>query len=168
MITYIVLLFLLLLSVISDLKASKIRNMFVLTAALLGMAINAYLYGLTGLKTSIIGIVIPVLLLGILFYASLIGAGDIKLFSAIGAVVGWKCLLYVMAYSFIIAGIFAFVSLARRAEVKSTFFAFYLDMKMCFLTSDISYFQNNSTKHTIRLSPAIALGVCIQMLLCLF
>lgn len=167
MIAYIVLFCLLLLSLISDLKVSKIRNVFVLTAVLLGMAINTYHYGLTGLKTSIMGIVLPILLLGVLFYARLIGAGDIKLFSAIGAILGWKYLLYVMTYSFIVAGVFAFLSLVRRAEVKSTFFDFYLDMKMCFLTYDILYFQNNSTKHSIRLSPAIALGVCIQMLLCL-
>ena len=167
MIAYIVLFCLLLLSVISDLIVSKIRNVFVLTAVILGMAINTYQYGLTGLKTSIIGIVLPILLLGVLFYARLIGAGDIKLFSAIGAILGWKYLLYVMAYSFIVAGVFAFISLVRREEVKSTFFDFYLDMKMCFLTYDILYFHNNSTKHIIRLSPAIALGTCVQMLLCL-
>jgi prepilin peptidase CpaA len=90
MIVYLVLICLLFLSVISDLKASKIRNIFVFPAALLGIIINAYSYGLSGFRSSIMGIVMPIVLLGILFCARLIGAGDIKLFSAIGAFLGWK------------------------------------------------------------------------------
>ena len=168
MITYIVLLCLLLLSIINDLKASKIRNIHVLPAVLLGLTINACFYGFVGLKFSVIGMAAPILLLGIFFYARLLGAGDIKLFSAIGALLGWEFVLYAMAYSFIFAGIFAFVSLAIRAEIKSTFIAFYQDMKMCFLTSDILYFQNRGSKHIIRLSPAIAMGACLQILRCLF
>jgi len=167
-ITYIVLLCLLLLSIISDLKSSKIRNIYVLSAALLGLGINAYFYGFAGLKFSVMGMALPILLLGIFFYARLLGAGDIKLFSAIGALLGWEFVLYAMAYSFAFAGIFGFVCLARRAEIKSTFIAFYQDMKVCFLTSDILYFENRSTKHIIRLSPAIAMGACLQLLFCLF
>ncbi len=165
MISYIVLLCLLLLSVIGDLKESKIRNKYVLPAALSGIAINFYYFGLEGLKLSLIGIALPILLLGILFYARLIGAGDIKLYSAIGALLGLEFVLYAMAYSFIFAGIFAFIGLASKAKLKSTFTAFYQDMKMCFLTSDIMYFQN-SKKQIIRLSPAIAMGGCLQLLLC--
>ncbi|MHB8064883.1 MAG: A24 family peptidase [Ruminiclostridium sp.] len=166
--TYTVLLCLLFLSVISDLKGSKIRNIYVLSAMLLGITINAYFYGFAGIKSSIIGMVVPILFLCIFFYARLLGAGDIKLFSAIGALLGWKFVLYAISFSFIFGGLYAFVSLARSSEIKITFKDFYLDMKMCLLTSDISYFQNRSSKHIIRLSPAIAMGVCLQMLLYLF
>lgn len=168
MISYIVLFCLLFLSVISDLKASKIYNKYILPAALAGLVINIFLYGLEGMKSSVMGMVLPILFLGIFFYVRLIGAGDIKLFGAIGALLGWSFVLYAMVYAFIFAGIFAFISLARRAEIKSTFFAFYQEMKMCFFICDPLYFQNRSTKHIIRFSPAIAGGACLQMLFCLF
>jgi prepilin peptidase CpaA len=158
----------LLFSVISDLKDSKIRNIYVFSVVLVGVAMNAYFYGFRGIKLSVIGMAVPILFLGVFFYAKLLGAGDIKLFSAIGALLGWKFVLYSMAYSFIFAGIFAFVYLAIRAEIKRTFISFYLDMKMCLLTSDVLYFQNRSTKHIIRLSPAIAMGACLQLILYLF
>ena len=168
MITYLVMFCLLMLSVISDLIGSKIRNIYVYPALFLGLTINTFFYSFAGLKNSLVGMVVPILFLGIFFYARFIGAGDIKLFSAIGALLGTEFILYTMAYSFIFAGIFALVGLARRSEIKSTFFAFYVDMKMCFITSDILYFKNRSTKHVIRLSPAIAIGACFQMILYLF
>jgi len=165
MIIYIVLLFLLSFSVISDLKASKIRNVYVLPAAVIGLVSNALFYGFTGLKFSVMGMTLPILSLGIFFYAGLIGAGDIKLFGAIGALLGLRFLIYAMAYSFLFAGLSAFISLARRGEIKSTFFGFYQEMKMCYLTCDILHFQNKSTRHVIKLSPAIAIGVGFHILL---
>lgn len=168
MIIDVVLFSLLLLCVISDLKSSKIRNIYVLPAALIGLMTNAFLNGFAGLKFSLIGMALPILVLGIFFYAGMIGAGDIKLFGAIGALLGGSFVLYSIAYSFIFAGIFAFISLARKDEIKSTFSAFYRDMKICVLTYDMRYIQYSGTKHIIRLSPAIAMGVCLQMLLCSF
>jgi len=166
MIIYVVVFSLLLLCIISDLKSYKIRNIYVLPAALLGLLSNAFLNGFTGLKFSLMGLALPIFVLGIFFYGRMIGAGDIKLFGAIGALLGGRFILYSMAYSFIFAGILAFIGLARRSEIKSTFSTFYQDMKICVLTYDLSYLQYSDTKHIIRLSPAIAMGVLLQMVLC--
>jgi prepilin peptidase CpaA len=159
---------LLLLCVISDLKTAKIRNMYVLPVSLIGMIINSYRYGFSGLKFSVVGMTLPILVLGLFFGANLIGAGDIKLFGAIGALLGGSFVLYSMAYSFIFAGMIAFISLAISGQIKSTFSVFYHDLKTCFLTSDIMYLQYCGTKNIIKLSPAIAMGVSLQMLLCSF
>jgi len=166
-ITYIILICLIIASVISDLKHSKIRNIYVLPAILMGLFINISFYGVQGLKLSMSGMVVPILLLGVLFYARLIGAGDIKLFCAVGALMGLNFVLYAMSYSFIFAGLFALVYLIRRGVIKSTFTAFYQALKMCLLTNDIFYIQNNYVKRIIRLSPAIAAGTSLQMLYCL-
>ena len=168
MIIYIVLFCLLFLSVLSDLRTSKIRNKYIFPVVLVGLVINSYLYGFKGFKYSAVGIVVPILLLGVFFFISLIGAGDIKLFSAIGALLGGCFVLYAMAYSFMFAGIFALMNLSIRAKLKSTFSDFYQDIKMCFLTRNTLYFKKKETKHIIKLSPAIAMGAFFQMLLCLF
>ncbi len=176
MVIYIVLVCLLTLSVVSDIKDSKIRNLYVLPAVSLGLIINAYMYGFEGLKSSLFGMVVPIVFLFGLFYFKLIGAGDIKLFSAIGALMGHKFILYTMAYSFIFAGVLSVFSLLQNKNmncasnlkltklVKSTFYDFYIDIIMCCLISP-KCFLENGTKHTIRLSPAIAMGTCLQLFL---
>lgn len=175
MVNYIVLVCLIILAVVSDIKDSKIRNIYVIPSLLLGVIINTYLHGFQGLKSSLLGIAVPILLLFVLFCLKLIGAGDIKLFSAIGALMGHKFLLYAMAYSFIFAGILSVFHLLLNKNincasnlkltklVKSSFYDFYIDIKMCCLISPKCFLQNG-TKHTIRLSPAIAMGTCLQML----
>jgi prepilin peptidase CpaA len=161
----VVLLVLLLVSVISDYKTFKISNKYVFPAALAGFIINMSYYGLPGLKFSIIGLIIPMLLLGVFFITGLIGAGDIKLFSAAGAIKGWEFVLYTMAYSFIFAAMAVFIKIAGQGNIKNTFSAFLNDLKMCLITCSISYFGISKAKHIIRLSPAIAVGACCRMLL---
>jgi prepilin peptidase CpaA len=178
MVNYIILICLLILSVVGDIKYSKIRNLYVIPAAISGLFINAFEHGIQGLKSSLFGVLVPILLLGILFYLELIGAGDIKLFSAIGALWGCEFILYGMAYSFIFAGIFSLLSLIRNKKsqaeystlikfIKRTFCHFYKNIKMCCLTSSI-YIQMSSKKHIIRLSPYIAIGTCLQVILSIF
>lgn len=164
----VILILVLLFSIISDLKEAKIRNVLVLPTVLSGIVINYSAYSLQGLKSSVLGIVLPIILLGIFFYLRLIGAGDIKLFCAIGALLGWNFVVNTMIYSLILAGIFAFINLARAEKLKSTFSDFYQDMKMCFIACDTFYIQNRSSKNIIRLSPAIAIGAILQLLLCSF
>lgn len=135
-------------------------------AALLGILLNVCSYGTRGLKLSITGMTVPILLLGLFFYARLIGAGDIKLLCSIGALKGFNFILYVMAYSFVFAGIFALILLIRGGNVRSTFIALLRDIKISAFTNNISYL-NDGVKQTIRLSPAIAAGTCIQMLCCI-
>jgi prepilin peptidase CpaA len=156
----------LLISVRSDLKHSKIPNKYVMPAVLLGIILNTCCYGTKGLKFSAIGMTMPILLLGLFFYARLIGAGDIKLLCSIGALKGFNFILYTMAYSFVLAGIYALILLVRGGNLKRTFINFYLNLKISIFTNDISYL-NYWDKQTIRLSPAIAAGTCIQMFCCL-
>lgn len=178
MVNYIILICLLIFSIISDIKYSKILNICVIPAAISGLFINAFEYGAQGLKASLFGALVPILLLGILFCLELIGAGDIKLFSAIGSLLGFEFILYGMAYSFIFAGILSSLILVRNKKVQagntalirvivSTFYHFYLNIKMCCLTSSICY-PSIGKKHFIRFSPYIAMGTCLQVILSFF
>ncbi len=179
MVRYIILICLLILSVISDIKYSKIKNIYVIPAAISGLFINTFEHGFEGLKLSLFGVLVPILLLGLLFNLKLIGAGDLKLFSAIGALLGCEFILYGMAYSFVFAGIVALLSLLRNKNetycvnsdllkfLKSIFFHFYIDIKMCCLNSS-TYIKSNNKRHIIRLSPSIAIGTCLQVLLSFF
>lgn len=164
MIKYIILILLLVLSIYNDLKFSKIRNTQVLYAVIAGFLINLYMFGMNGIISSTLGIIVPILLLGIFFYARLLGAGDIKLFAAIGALFGWNFVIYTMAYSFVFAGIITLFTIMDKMSLKSMFYNFFRDLKICCFTYNISYLQSNK-RHIIKLSPAIAIGAVVQLLL---
>jgi len=165
--TLFILLLLLTFTVISDIKISKIKNYHVLPAALSGIIINTYFYGVEGAKASIAGLLIPVILLGIFFYMGLLGAGDIKLYSAIGALLGWEAGLFIIGYSMLVAGAAAFVKLLGTGEIAKSFRGLGKDIKLLIYTGGgcqrPSIIKNN--RHIIRLSPAIAFGTAIHFAL---
>ncbi len=164
---YIILLLLFSLTVISDIKTSKIKNLHVLLAALSGIIINTYSNEMEGLKASIAGLAIPVILLGIFFYMGLLGAGDIKLYSAVGALLGWEAGLFIIGYSMLIAGVTAFIKLLGTGELSKSFRSLGNDVRLLIYSGGCcrGLPVNKSNRHIIRLSPAIAFGTAIHSVL---
>ncbi|MNJ29048.1 prepilin peptidase [Paenibacillus bouchesdurhonensis] len=109
-----------------DQKCRIIPNRVVILVLILGL-LNSWLY--TSLEDSFIGIVVPSLLLLIAkskwnFY---IGAGDIKLLSAIGAWVGWYANIYVLLSGGVLALIYVGVIRGlHREKILSVPFAPFL------------------------------------------
>lgn len=168
MIVYIILSLVLSFSVVSDLKLSKIPNILVFPASISGLAINTWYSGFAGLKHSLAGMVLPIIILGVFFYVRLLGAGDIKLLSAIGSIIGWKLILDSIACTFIIAGFIALAALIKTSKVKSTFLTFLKDIKMSFFLSNAINFPHINNRHCIKLSPYIAISVGLQVIFHLY
>ncbi len=167
MIIYSILFLMLIPSVICDIVTYKIKNVYVFTGTISGIVLNTYFYGSEGFKMSIAGIILPVAIFGAFFYFSLLGAGDIKLFSAIGALVGWKDGLYIIAYSIIAAGIAAMIKLISSGEIKKGFQELREQLTLsfyCIQCGNQTLNLNSGNRHVIKLSPAVAAGVCFQLL----
>src|SRR5678815_1042287 len=71
-----------------DVRYRRIPNRQVLTILLCGVAVNAFFGAWHGLYISLLGIVIAFGLMFTLHVFGTMGAGDVKLFAAIGAVLG--------------------------------------------------------------------------------
>jgi prepilin peptidase CpaA len=158
---YLELSLLLLLALISDLRTYKIKNGIVYTAMLGGLATNFFLYGVRGLSVSFLGMLIPVAALFVLFAVSMLGAGDIKLFSAVGSIMGGRFAVYAMAYSFIAGGIAAIILILVRknAAKRVRFLVSYF--KSCFLTLSIlpySDFEDKTDGSKFHFSFAVLFG----------
>lgn len=177
MLRYIILLLLLIFSIISDIKYSRIHNIYVIPTAVIGLSINTFENGYQGFKSSLIGMLVPILLLWLLFYARLIGAGDVKLFSAIGALFGYKFIINCMAYSFVIAGVFSIIYLLKSKKssqleslsilkiIRRLFYDFYIRLKNPYLIfNENILIRSRGSKNIIKLSPYVATGVCLQIL----
>jgi prepilin peptidase CpaA len=154
-------------SLISDIKTGRIKNFIVLPFIAAGPVISLIFFGSRGLLDSIAGILVPVVILFILYALKMLGAGDIKLFCAIGSIMGAKFAICSMLYSFIAGGIFAiFIMLARKnaAERMKSFFTY---LKHSFLTMSLKPYTDNigsDRSSVFCFSYAIAAGTLIRLL----
>ena len=161
------LLILMALAVISDFKTYKIKNVFVLPFVAAGLVTNLVLTGTGGLLDSALGALVPVILLFFLYSLRMLGAGDIKLFSAIGAVAGLRFGLFTMAYALISGGIIALVLIAVRRNGAARLKHLHIYLKSSLLTLSFqpyTSFEDKSDGAKFHMSAAAAAGVIIALL----
>ncbi|RCX11238.1 prepilin peptidase CpaA [Anaerobacterium chartisolvens] len=158
---------LMLLALICDYKIYRIKNAVVVPFIVAGILTNTVLGGPEGLKSSISGILLPVLLLIVFFALRMLGAGDIKLFSAVGSIMGAEFVMYAMAYSFISGGVIAVLIIALRKNGKERLRHLVAYIKSCFLSFSLlpyTDFEDKSDGAKFRFSYAIACGTLIQII----
>ena len=102
-----------------DLKTNKIPNAITLTSVLIGILVNSYLGGLVGLGHSLAGTFVGIFLLIIPFALGGIGAGDVKLLAAVGALNGAQFVLFTFLYGAIAGGLIALGIVIVRGQLYS-------------------------------------------------
>lgn len=90
-----------------DFRQRRIPNEICLAGILLGVAFNVINHGLSGLTDSVLGFFLAFAIGFPLWMAGWMGAGDVKLVAAIGAIVGVNSVLPVLAGIAIAGGVFA-------------------------------------------------------------
>lgn len=84
-------------AVVMDLRTAKVDNGWILFSIVQGFFIQCLVQGWTGICTFLAGALVPILVLGGLFVLRMLGPGDIKLFCALGSIMGAaaivKCIL---------------------------------------------------------------------------
>jgi prepilin peptidase CpaA len=121
------------LSAFFDLKIRKIPNWLIASGLLCGVVVNA-LEGYTFLFASVSGFLVGVGVLVFPFAMGWIGAGDVKFFGVVGALVGISLLPRVFFYSALVAGVIAIAYLAAGLASTSCLKALWVDLKSTFLT----------------------------------
>lgn len=156
---------LLILSLISDIRTYKIKNSITMPFIIIGAATNFLLYGMDGLLCSIIGTTVPFAVLILLYMLKMLGAGDIKLFCAIGSIMGLEFGIYSMAYSFVAGGTIALllIMIRKNGVQRLKYLAEYF--KICLLTLSLQpygefYIKSDGSK--FRFAYAIVCGTFIH------
>jgi prepilin peptidase CpaA len=121
------------LAVFFDLKERRIPNWLILFCFSAGVIINID-RGIAYFVQSIVGFAAGIVVLLVPFFFGWIGAGDVKYFAAIGAILGIELLPRVLFYSAVVGGIWAVVAVLV-GRVKGGFVRMaWNDCKLAILT----------------------------------
>jgi len=91
----------------TDWRSRRIPNWLTIPGFLIGIGANVLASGMLGLKTSLVGAGLGLLVLLPFVFLRSLGAGDWKLAGALGAFVGWGVLVDLLMGSVLVAGVMA-------------------------------------------------------------
>lgn len=138
MITTWVTLILVFTSTVFDIWTRRIPNYLTLTMLIVGLGTNFIYSGIHGLSDSFLGAVIGISLLFIPFVLGGIGAGDVKLLGAIGALNGLNFAFLTFLYSAISGGVIALIILLAKGRLSDVVRNLISFLKARFLGVELS------------------------------
>ena len=103
-----------------DVRYRRIPNPFVVATLISGLTINVVMGGWRGGLNSIGGCVLAFILMFILHVFGAMGAGDVKLFAAVGSVIGAPLVLPTFVVVVLTGGVLALVSTLRSGVFATT------------------------------------------------
>jgi len=153
------------LSAFFDLWIRKIPNWLIAVGLACGVILNA-VQGSGTLIQSMLGFLVGTAVLILPFALGWIGAGDVKLFGVVGALLGVSWLPRVFFYSALVAGTIALGYFAFGLASFSRFKAFWLDIKTTVLSfghllPDPVYVRTNGSGGSVPWGVAFAAGTII-------
>ncbi|HEX2267941.1 MAG TPA: A24 family peptidase [Pyrinomonadaceae bacterium] len=103
-----------------DVRFRRIPNRLVLAALVAGLAINISFQGKHGALSSVGGFIIAFIPMFLMHVFGAMGAGDVKLFAAIGAVLGIALVPMTFVVVVMLGAVLAIYSMIRAGTVAST------------------------------------------------
>lgn len=103
-----------------DIRYRRIPNKQVLTILLCGVALNSFFGAWTGLLTSLLGIALAFGLMFVLHVFGTMSAGDVKLFAAIGAVLGSSFVFQTFVIVALTGGVLAIFKMVYMRRAVAT------------------------------------------------
>ncbi len=118
-------------AVLSDIRYRRIPNFLCLLILIIGITANVFAPTGEGLYLSLLGFVAGFLPILVLYILTGLGAGDVKLMAVIGSVVGFKAILLIFYYSFMISGLYAVFYLifkGRAMDIVRYYGSFFTEL----------------------------------------
>ena len=143
-----------------DIKERRIPNWIILFGLSAGLVLGAF-QGPTHLLLSFTGYFAGILAMMIPFAFGWMGAGDVKFFAAVGALLGYKTLPRIFFYACIVAGVIALIAMALGQVRQISFKHFWNDCKFMFLSLRIGLLNStavNSGRYSVPWGVAIGAG----------
>ena len=157
---------LLLFATVSDISSYKIKNPIIISFIIIGLTTNIII-NTNNILDYLVATILPIGALFILFALKMLGAGDIKLFCAIGSIVGTFNVAYCIIYSFLAGGAIALVVIIKNRSTMISLRNISTYFKCCILTQSLLPYKNEAsdTKGCFHFSIAIVCGTMLMTLM---
>ena len=149
-----------------DLKHHRVPNILTASALLLGLGLHLSMQGLEGLLLSVAGCVTGLLLFLPFYIRQGMGAGDVKLMAAIGALVAVPNIFYVAAGTLISGALVALFILLLRGGIAQYLGRYFQMMKTLAVCGQLVYLSPEAGSASVSRFPyvtAIAAGTVLMM-----
>lgn len=103
-----------------DLRFRRIPNWLNVAGFALGIALNSFLFLWEGFKLATIGFGVAFAIYFVLYALHAVGAGDVKLMAAVGAIVGWVAWVPIFFIAVIIQAVAGIILVTARGRLKRT------------------------------------------------
>lgn len=103
-----------------DVRYRRIPNPFVIATLITGLSLNIIFGGAAGMINSLGGCTFAFILMFLLHVFGAMGAGDVKLFAAIGSVIGVQLVFPTFVVVVLTGGLLALVSVVRSGVFTTT------------------------------------------------
>jgi prepilin peptidase CpaA len=149
-----------------DVRYRRIPNPFVLATLTTGIFVNAIFGGLQGALASLGGCALAFFLMFMLHIFGAMGAGDVKLFAAIGSVMGSSLVVPTFFVIVLVGGVLALLSVLRAGAMRSTMHNVLLILVGLFPGWKMPRFAVPADRrHTIPYGVAITMGSLISLII---
>lgn len=157
----------LVIAVITDIRSHRIPNWLTLPAMIGGLGFNVISAGVAGLLFSFEGLFLGIGLFIVLYFLSGMGAGDVKLMGAVGAMIGPKMTLMAALYTALAGGIYAVVIIAFHPRAKAIRAALAGTVKEFMYSHTLRYNKPQNVEKPPKLcyGVAIAIGSVVAVIL---
>lgn len=142
---------------LSDLRTSRIPNWLTGPAALAGLALGFFYAGGEGLLAAVMGWLIGCAVLLPFFWLRWLGAGDVKLIAAVGALGGAELALFTILWSGVAGGPIALLMLLRARRLGAEL------LQLATVRAVARPNRTIATATRLPFGPAIAIGAGLAL-----
>ena len=147
-----------------DVRHRRIPNKIVLPTLICGLSLNTFGHGWSGLLSSVEGCLLAFGLMLMLYFFGAMGAGDVKLFAAIGSIIGLGLVLKTFVVVVVLGALLAMVSMVFTGTARVTMQRVYLILVGFLPGWKMPRYEVTPDRHTIPYGVAIMLGTLISLL----
>jgi len=145
----------------TDLQWSRIPNWLTFPAMGLGMALHAWIGGLGDALFGLAGLGVGMGLFLLPYACKAIGAGDVKLMAAVGAIVGPSSALSIAILSVLAGGVYALGAMAYQWGPAGTSKKLAYSAYGAFITGGLAWSGDIQLPFKLRYGLAIAVGTLL-------
>jgi prepilin peptidase CpaA len=149
-------------SAIIDLRSRRVPNLLTLGIALLGIALAAMHVTNLSVATALAGFAVGLALMVPGHLVGATGAGDVKLFAAIGTLLGPAHIVVAFVYTALAGGIVALVVAAKRRRLRETMGRTAALVRTA--GGNVADIERASADNRFAYAPAIAIGAVVAAL----